>query len=91
MKYSVSDPEIASTNKEGYVKGLREGECLLIITSRKDENLKVEIPVRVVTGVSKMTAKLENSGLRIGEQAQIQTTFSPENATLKYATFSSSK
>ena len=91
VKYSVSDPEIASTNKEGYVKGLREGECLLIITSRKDENLKVEIPVRVVTGVSKMTAKLETSGLRIGEQAQIQTTFSPENATLKYATFSSSK
>jgi len=35
VKYAVSDPEIASTNKEGYVKGLKEGECMLIITSRK--------------------------------------------------------
>jgi len=91
VKYAVSDPEIASTNKEGYVKGLKEGECMLIITSRKDENLKVEVPVRVVNGVKKMTAKLPGNSVRIGESVPIETTFSPEDATLKYATFSSSK
>lgn len=90
MTYEIADESIATVNYKGEVKGVREGETTLTITSRKVPSATASLPVKVVKGVQKVEASVPEATLSTGETVQIQYTLSPEDATLKGVTFSSS-
>jgi len=89
--YESSDESIATVNRSGQVKGVALGECVITITSKKDENLVCTLPVQVVTPVKKITAEAAQSTIHIGESTAITCSYLPEDATIQDVTFESSK
>ena len=87
--YSISDETIATVNKQGGIKGVELGECELTITSKKDENYSLTVPVQVVIPVKKVTAVADPKVINIGETGVILPEFSPEEATIHEATYAS--
>lgn len=87
--YSISDETIATVNRQGGIKGVELGECELTITSKKDENYSITVPVQVVIPVKKVTAVADPKVINIGETGVILPEFSPEEATLHEATYAS--
>ena len=87
--YSISDETIATVNRQGGIKGVELGECELTITSKKDENYSITVPVQVVVPVKKVTAVADPKVINIGETTAILTEFSPEEATIHEATYAS--
>lgn len=88
--YESSDESIATVNRSGQIKGISEGECTITAKSKKDEAARTVIPVRVVIPVKKLTARLEDASLHVGETTAIHCQYEPEEASLKEATYSSS-
>ena len=87
--FEISDKSIATVDSKGQVKGKAEGECIVTIKSRKDPSVYAQLPVQVVTPVKKVTAEVETTKIWVGDTAQITCSFSPEEATLHEAVYSS--
>lgn len=89
--YAISDESIATVDKRGAVKGVAEGVCQLTITSAYDPSVSVTLPVTVVVPVKRIAAEISADAVHVGETAVITPAYTPENATLKRAVYSSSK
>lgn len=89
VTFESSDKSIATVDSKGQVKGKAEGECIVTVKSRKDPSVYAELPVRVVVGVKKITAEVENTKIWVGDTVQINCVYSPEEGTLHEAEFSS--
>jgi len=91
VTFESSDESVATVNRQGYVKGHSLGQCELTIRSKRDPDVFAVLPLRVVIPVEKMDASVERKKLYSGETMQITCTYSPEDATLKNALFSSDR
>lgn len=77
------------------VKGLKDGDATLTIVSKQDKNAKATLKVKVSTGdgslaVESVTITNKPITLKEGETKKIEYVVSPENASNKDVTFSSS-
>lgn len=89
VTFEISDKSIATVDGKGQVKGKAAGECFVTIKSRKDPSVYAQLPVQVVTPVKKVTAEVENTKIWVGDTAQITCSFSPEEATIHEAEYTS--
>ncbi|MEG2185795.1 MAG: Ig-like domain-containing protein [Clostridia bacterium] len=87
--YQSSNEAIAKVDTHGKVKGIAAGECEITITSKKDESVKLTLPVSVVIPVRKLKAEVSQTTLHVGETTAITCTYEPAQATLQQATYHS--
>lgn len=90
VRYESSDEAIATVNRSGQIKGLAEGECTVTVISKKDESVRLTVPVRVVIPVQRVKASLASASIRVGEMTEIACVYTPEEATCPGAVFTSS-
>lgn len=91
VTFESSDESVATVNRQGYAKGIALGQCELTIRSKRDPSVSAVLPLRVVIPVEKMSVSVERKKLYTGETMQITCSYSPEDATLKNALFSSDR
>lgn len=89
--YHSSDEQTATVDWRGNLKGIAAGECEVTVTSKQDEGVALTLPVSVVIPVKKVTAEAAETTIHVGETTGVTCQYAPENATLKQATFSSSR
>ena len=87
VTYESSDENVATVNKQGYVRPVSLGQCTITITSKRDPSVFAVMPVRVVIPVEKVNAEAVQSTLRVGETTQITTQFLPEDASIQEAVY----
>ena len=89
------DAEEVESDAKVRVKGLKDGDATLTIVSKQDKNAKATLKVKVSSGdgsfaVESVTITNKPITLKEGETKKIEYTISPENASNKDVTFSSS-
>ena len=89
VTWSSSDETVA-TVKDGWVTGLRRGECTVTCASESNPEVIETIPVRVIQKVTDITM-LTPQGLsfHIGESRQLQWAVFPQDADIQTVTFTS--
>ena len=90
ISYEIADDSIATVNYKGEVKGVEMGETTITVTCKKVPSATFTIPVKVVKAVKKVEASVPSAKMATGDTMLISYTVSPEDATLKDVTFSSS-
>lgn len=86
--WASSDPDIATVNQSGQVKGIRRGECTITATSKSNPSVFAEVPVQIIQRVTQITFD-EPVSLPVQTQAQLVWHVYPADATIKDVTFSS--
>ena len=89
------DAEEVESDAKVRVKGLKDGDATLTIVSKQDKNAKATLKVKVSSGdgtfaVESVTITNKPITLKEGETKKIEYVVSPENASNKDVTFSSS-
>lgn len=89
VTWSSSDETIA-TVQNGYVTGVKAGECYITCTSVSNPGVSASIPVHVVQLATRINV-LNPKGLsfNVGETAQLEWEVLPDDTTNKSVTFSS--
>ena len=90
VTWQSSDPRIATVSAGGKVSGVAPGLCEIICTSTQDETVTYAFPITVVQKVTSITFGTNPFSLDVGTTARLSWTVSPENATDKTVTFTSS-
>lgn len=90
VTYDSDNEAIATVSSRGRVKGIAEGQCNIIVTSKYDAT-SIKVPVTVVVPAKSMTLSAQSTTLRAGEEPlQLTATFTPENTSVKKANYKSS-
>ena len=91
VAFSVSDESIATVNRNGKLKGVSVGECVLTIARQDDPTATDELTVYVVNPVKKVQVTVPDTGLAVGRSMQAEAVCLPEDATIREVTWSSSR
>ncbi len=68
VTYKSSKKKIATVNKKGLIKGIREGKAKITVTSKKNKKLKIKVAV-TVKGKNKVTPTPNNPPAATGNPA----------------------
>ena len=95
VTWTSSDTKIATVDKDGNVKGISEGTAIITVTSNSDSSIMASCKVtvsKVVTEVKVTLIKLSKNTLNldVGASSKLGITVSPDNATNKNVTWTSS-
>ena len=93
VAWSSSDETVATVSAEGLVKVLKEGSCVITVTTTDGSDLKAECSVTVkplVILVESITLDLTSVEAVEGDEFQLTATVTPDNATDKTVAWSSS-
>ncbi len=85
---STDNPEVCQVTGST-LKPQALGECNVTIASQQNPEITLTYHVLVVQPVTKVTLSLGEKQLFIGETTQLTAAFTPEDATLQHAVFSS--
>ena len=90
VTYTSSDPSIATVTAGGQVKGVKRGECEIIITAKANPSVSVSVPVQVIQKVESIAFTGTPVSLPVRTTAQLTWDVFPTDATIKDVTFNSS-
>ena len=85
------DPAVCTLAGTATLKPVALGECNVTIASVQNPEVTYVYHVIVVQPVSKLSVSADKNELYIGETAQLSVGYTPENASVKQATFASKK
>lgn len=88
ITYTSSNSSIVRVNKNGKIKGLKEGSA--IITAKSVNGLTSTCKVKVVHPVTDVTLNKKQVQLNKGKKATLSASITPKNATIKTLSWSSS-
>ena len=89
LKWTSSDASIVEVSKTGLIKGLREGNAQITVSTTDGTNLSETIEVTVGTPVTKVKANVKKLKLVEGKSAKIKASVTPKNASIKDVDFKS--
>ena len=89
ITFTSSDETVAKVDKDGTVTALKTGECTIKAVA-SDGKTMAECKVKVVVLVEKITLNTTAFSLKKGQSSTIKATVTPENATDKAVTWTSS-
>ena len=90
LTYTSSDPSVATVTAGGQVRGVRRGECEIIITAKGNPAVSVSVPVQVIQKVEKIIFGGTPVSLPVRTTTQLVWEVLPEDSSIKDVTFSSS-
>ena len=90
MTFTSTDPAIATVTPQGQIRGVKRGECEIVITSKGNPSVSVTVPVQVIQKVEKISFLGTPVSLPVRTTTQLMWEVLPEDATIKDVTFSSS-
>ncbi len=90
VTWSSSDPTVATVSANGTVKGVKAGICVITCTSTVDPAIFNSVPMEVVQLVTRIDITTPALTIKVGETGRLAWTVSPEDATNKNVTLSSS-
>ena len=90
VTYTTSDASIATVDTKGNVKGVSQGECQMIATSKYDPSVSQSVPVRVIVPVKTLTVTADSATLFVNSTLALSVAYEPADATVQNATFESS-
>ena len=92
VKWSSSDESIATVDKDGNIEGLSEGEVVISVATvdgNKTADCKIVVKPKEIS-VSSITLDKTSVSLYVGETIKLNATISPDDATNKTLTWTSS-
>ena len=90
VTYTSSDESIATVDKNGSIKGLKAGTCVITAASTSNPEITAVCQLTVVVPVSKMTLDAGNATIYVGQTLPIAVAYQPQDASLQAAAFKSS-
>ena len=90
VTFTSTNPAIATVSASGQVRGVRRGECEIIVTARGNSAVTASIPVQVIQKVTNITFTGQPVSLPVRTTAQLTWTVEPADASIQEVTFSSS-
>lgn len=90
LKWTTSNSKIATVDKKGKIKGIRNGKVIITATATDGSKAKDECEVRVVTQVTSLALSKNVLTVVEGSKKKLTAYVRPKNATYKTATWSSS-
>ena len=90
LTFTSTDPSVATVTPSGQVRGVKRGECEIIIAAKADPNVSVSVPVQVIQKVEKIVFTGTPVSLPVRTTAQLSWEVQPADATIQDVTFSSS-
>lgn len=90
VTYTTSDESIATVDAKGNIKGVAQGECQMIATSKYDPSVSQSIPVRVVVPVKTLTVTADSDTVFVNGTLALNVAYEPADATVQSATYESS-
>ena len=93
VTYTSSDDKVVTVDENGKLTAVGEGEAVITVTSKDDPAKKATIKVTVKKphiNVDKVTVDKTDIDLEIGDEADVTVTVTPDNATDKSVTYTSS-
>ena len=91
--YDVWSPDIISVDENGLITALKEGSSTITVSSDMDPEIYVDIEVNVsasVIPVESITLNQTSGSMLVGDTLQLTATITPNNATDKTITWTSS-
>lgn len=88
LTWLSSNPSVATVNEEGKITGISSGKTTITCIAHNGVSAQCEVTVNPVL-VSGITLNQTESEMTVGESLQLQPTISPDNATDKTVTWSS--
>lgn len=89
VTYESDDESIATVNSRGRVKGISQGSCNIIVTSKYDTTTFIKIPVSVIVLAKKIDITADVTTFPVGSTAQLFLAFSPEDTSVQEVTYKS--
>lgn len=87
LKFTSSNPEIASVDSNGKIRGISSGKAT--ITAKSSNNITSSITINVNSKVTGLQLPEEEIGLQVGESYKIVPTVLPQDATNPKVSYSS--
>lgn len=89
VTYASDHEDIATVDKNGYVKGISAGECTITVFSKSNPEVTAACKVTVIIPVSKMKLDAGERKVYVGQALPLTVTYTPEGASIQAATFKS--
>ena len=89
LRWSTSDPGVATVSQSGQVTAIRRGECTIYATSKSNPSVSAAAPVRVIQRVTAINF-LGKVSLPINTTAQLSWQVEPSDADVQEVIFTSS-
>ncbi len=86
VTYTSSDPTIATVDKNGYVKGLKEGKVTITVKTSNGKTAKVEVTVKPEVMAESITINGKNT-VQEGKTLTLSATILPTDTTVKTVTW----
>ncbi|MBR2822408.1 MAG: Ig-like domain-containing protein [Clostridia bacterium] len=90
VTFASTDSSIATVTPNGQVRGVKRGECAIVITSKGNPSVSMEVPVQVIQKVEKISFTGQPVSLPVRTTTQLTWNVLPEDATITDVTFTSS-
>lgn len=87
--FTSTNPAVATVTPAGQVKGIKRGECEIVITAKGNPAVSASVPVQVIQKVEKIVFGGTPVSLPVRTTTQLMWDVLPEDATIKDVTFSS--
>lgn len=81
--WSSENPEIASVDDKGLVKGIKAGETIIVATSVENDSIKGSFHIQVLQHVKGLTLNITEATIWNGDTIRITPIISPEDASNK--------
>jgi len=88
LVYTTDDESVVSVSGNT-LRPRSKGECTLTVSSRQNPEVQACYRLLVVQPVNKVTVKGEGNTIYVGEKLPLRAEFSPENASIRQAEWSS--
>ena len=91
VEYASSDVGIAKVSKEGNLRGMEAGECVLTVSSVQNPEIVELYRVLVVEPVKKISIEAPSKTMFAGETMELDAVCSPDKASIRKVTWTSKR
>lgn len=89
LTWTSSNPSVATVTNEGLIKGIKAGNCIVIVRTINGIEKKINVEIKRIEA-TKLELTKEKTTIKVGDKETIGYSVSPSNVTEKIVTWTSS-